>query len=165
MKKHMPLVIAAGLMLVMHDIFSIHALEKWLQIPSGYIAAFFLGAPVSFTGEVIEIGTKPLLTISVPCSGVKLFSILIGLGGGYWCGRKISRWLVLLPACYVITLFSNAARIVAGYHFRIITEGMLPDWLQEFAHMGVGGVWSLTVVALLVFLITRPSQPLEEPIR
>jgi len=162
MKKHLPLIIAAGLLLMMHEFFSLQSREKLLQIPSGYIAAFFLGAPAAFNGEVIEVGIKPLLTVSIPCSGVKLFSILIGLGGGYWCGCKPLRWLVLLPVCYLITLFSNSARIVAAYHFRTITDGLLPDWLQEFAHMGIGGVWSLTVIAVLVYWITRSSQPLEE---
>jgi len=162
MKKHMPFLIAAGLMLLAHGLMSTPPLEKWLQLPSGYIAAFLLGAPSVCTGGVIEIGTQPLLSVGIPCSGVKLFSILVGLGGGYWCGRKPLRWLALLPACYGVALFSNSARIVAGFHFRTLTAGLLPDWLQEFAHMGIGGVWSLTVVAVLVYLITRPPQPLKD---
>lgn len=165
MKKHAPLLIATVLTLIVHQLISFPPMERLLQIPSGYLAAFFLGAPASFDGEVVLITTHPLLTVSPACSGVRLFAILVGLGGGYWCARRIFRWLALLPACYLITLFSNSARITAAWHFRHVSKHLIPDWLQEFAHMGIGAVWSLTIISLLIFWITRPSQPVEEPPR
>lgn len=165
MKKYLPLIFAAVIMVLVHEIASIQSLEKWLQVPSGFIAAFLLGAPASFDGEVVRIPVVPLLTVSTACSGARLFAILTGLGGGYWCGRRFLRWLALLPACYFITLCSNSARIAAAWHFRHASDRLIPEWMQEFAHMGIGAVWSLTIIALLVYLINRPSQPVEEPTR
>ena len=68
MKKHLPLILAATIMLVVH------------------------------------IAVDPLLTVSTACSGARLFSILAGLGGGYWCGRQLRRWLILLPTVHWLKL-------------------------------------------------------------
>lgn len=163
MKKHLPFLLAAGLMLLTYELASLRQLERLLQLPSGHLAAFFLGAPASYDGELVHISVEPLLTVSRSCSGARLFAILTGLLGGYWCGRRLLRWLALLPLCYGLALLSNSARIAAGWHVHTISNHLIPEWLQEFAHMGIGIVWSLTIVALLVYFITRSPKLLEEP--
>lgn len=153
---------AMAFMILINLLFTIAPLQRLLQIPSGCMASFFLGAPAEFDGSVVQIFTQPRLTVSTACSGVRLFAILSGLGAGYWCGRRRLRWLALLPLCYGITLFSNSARIAAAWQFRRISDGLLPDWLQEFAHMGIGMAWSLTIIAVLVYWMSRKPQPVKE---
>jgi exosortase/archaeosortase family protein len=162
MKKQLPLFIAASLMLLIHALFSIGPLTQWLQLPSGFIASLFIGAPIEFSADMVHIQAQPELTVSNACSGVRLFAILVGLGGGYWCGRHPRRWLALLPLAYGVTLFSNSVRIVVIWHFRRIFENVFPEWLHEFAHMGIGIIWSLTIITALLYAITRQPKPLKE---
>ena len=157
MKKHQPLLIAAGLMLLIHALFASEPLTRLLQVPSGVMASLFIGAPVSFSAGVVHIHAQPELTVSGACSGVRLFAILTGLGGGYWCGRQPRRWLALLPFAYGAALFSNSVRIAAVWQFRRIFANAIPEWLHEFAHMGIGIVWSLTLVTIPLYAITRKS--------
>ncbi|WP_372846829.1 exosortase/archaeosortase family protein [Pontiella sp.] len=162
MKKQYPLLLAAGLMLLVHALFSTAPLTRLLQMPSGALAALGIGCPVSFSADMVHIHARPELTVSNACSGVRLFAILVGLGGGYWCGRHPRRWLALLPLAYGVTLFSNSVRIVMVWHFRRIFESVLPEWLHEFAHLGIGTVWSLTIITALLYAISRPPKPLKE---
>ena len=164
LKRYTPIIIAGSLMFFIYSILSLASTASLLQIPSGYIASFFLGAPISFSNSIIQIQTIPPLTVSIACSGIRLFSIIAGLGGGYWCRHNVWRWLILLPLSYIITLFSNAARIVVIWQFRRFSNGYLPDWVQEFCHMGIGIVCSLTIILAIFHFITNKSIKNKEPI-
>ncbi len=159
MNKYRPIIIAGSLMLLLSWIGNIDAIARGLQIPSGWLAAFFLGAPAAMEDGSIRIFTSPQVIVSVACSGIRFFAFLAGLGGGYWCRGKIRRWLMLLPASYLITLFANAARIAMAWQFRRFSNGHLPGWLQMYVHIGIGTVCFLSVTAILMYVITPKPQP------
>ena len=156
--------LAGGLMLLIASICSRESMAYGLQVPSGFIAAFFLGAPALVDDHVVRIFTQPLLTVNSACSGIRFFAFIAGLGGGYWCGKRFWRWIALLPLCYLIALSGNVARIVMAWQFRRLTEGRIPDWLQEYMHMGIGMACFLSLVAALLYWINRQPPTVKEPL-
>jgi hypothetical protein len=54
-----PLIITAGLMVLLASVCSIDALARLLQIPSGWLASVFLGAPVALDRDRVRIFTTP----------------------------------------------------------------------------------------------------------
>lgn len=126
-----------------------------LQLPSGWLAAFFLGAPSCVDGDLVRIFTTPQVTISQACSGVRFFILITALGGGYWCGTKIRRWLLLFPVTYLIAVHVNAARISMIWQFRRFSAGLIPEWLQQHGHMGIGIVCFLSVITVLFYWCNR----------
>lgn len=152
--------VAGAVMLLVSRIGSLESIVHALQIPSGLLASVFLGAPAVVEDQVVRIFTQPLLTVNAACSGIRFFAFIAGLGGGYWCGKRVGRWLALLPLCYLIALLGNAARIAMAWQFRRFTDGRIPEWLQEYVHMAIGMVCFLSLVAALLYWINR--QPLKE---
>ena len=57
-----------------------------------------------------------------------------------------------------MTLLGNAARISMAWQFRRFTAGQIPEWLQEYAHLGIGMVCSLTLSAALLYWINHASK-------
>jgi exosortase/archaeosortase family protein len=156
--------IAGLLMLLFSSLCSREPIAYGLQIPSGLLASIFLGAPAGIEDHVVRIFTDPLLTVNAACSGIRFFAFIAGLGGGYWCGKRLWRWMALLPLCYLIALLGNAARIAMAWQFRRFTEGRIPEWLQEYVHMGIGMVCFLTLVAALLYWINRQPSTVKEPL-
>ena len=150
--------IAGAVMLLVARMGSFESILLALQIPSGLLASIFLGAPAVVEDQVVRIFTQPLLTVNAACSGVRFFAFIAGLGGGYWCGKRVGRWLVLLPLCYLITLLGNAARISMAWQFRRFTDGRIPEWLQEYTHMGIGIVCFLSLSAALLYWTHRQTR-------
>jgi len=153
--KYRPIIISGGLMFLLAAICSIDAVARLLQIPSGVLASYFLGAPAVVEDHMVRIFTNPLLTVNPACSGVRFFAFIAGLGGGYWCGKHLLRWIALLPLCYLIALFGNSARISMAWQFRRFAGGRIPEWVQEYIHMGIGMVCFLTIVAALLHWINH----------
>ena len=164
MSKYRSIIISGGLMFLLASICSPAAIARLLQIPSGVLASYFLGAPAVVGDNVVRILTNPLLTVGAECSGIRFFAFLAGLGGGYWCGKRLLRWLALLPLCYLIALLGNAARISMAWQFRRFTGGRIPEWLQEYIHMGIGMACFLTIVAVLLHWINHQPRNTKEPL-
>jgi exosortase/archaeosortase family protein len=148
-----PLIIAIVTMFLLRWIGEIPGVLKIMQVPSAILASLFLGAPFVIDGSSVQILVHPLLEVTPHCSGMTLFSFLAGIGAGYWCGKNVLKWLWLLPITSFISLLGNAARISMAWQFRRLTEGHLPDWAQEYAHMSIGIICSLTITAAILYFI------------
>lgn len=164
MNKYRTAIIAGGVMLILSALGDITAVARCFQLPSGWLASFFLGAPTVVDGDNMRILTAPLVIVSEACSGIHFFAFIAGLGSGYWCGVNIRRWMLLLPASYLITLFANAARIAMAWQFRRFSNGHLTEWLQIYIHIGIGIVCFLSITAILLYFIKQqPLQRKETP--
>ena len=158
LKKHKTFIIACVVMFVIDFVCSLSGAGCLLQIPSGWLAALFLGAPCCVDQDIVRIMVSPLLTVSEKCSGSGFFAFICGMGGAFFCGSKPLRWLVLLPLCYLIALIGNVARIVMAWHFQRLSEGRIPEWLQEYSHMGIGMACFLSITAVLLWVILPRSR-------
>ncbi len=138
-------------MLAVDAVCSLSGAGRWLQMPSGWLAALFLGAGSRVDQDVLRILVNPPLTVSPVCSGSGFFAFLCGMGGAFYGGRSLRRWLVLLPLSYLIALLANSARIVTAWHFHRLSGTRLPEWLQEYCHMGIGLLCFLSVTAVLLW--------------
>ncbi|MBN2161655.1 MAG: archaeosortase/exosortase family protein [Pontiellaceae bacterium] len=155
MTKYRSVLLAGIVMLLISALSGIEAVARAIQFPSGRLAAFFLGAPCAYDSGSLLIFTHPQTVVSIACSGVHFFAFLTGLGAGYWCNKNWKRWISLLPLCYLITLFTNAARITMAWQFRRFSTGHLPGWLQIYVHIGIGIVCFLSIATLCLYLINQ----------
>ena len=158
MIRYRSILISVATMFSLAWLGDIPAVERMLQVPSGVLAAGFLGAPFRIDADGVAILLQPLLMVTGSCSGTTLFAFLAGLGAGYWCGNRLRRWLLLFPLAYGMALLGNAARISMAWQFRRLTNGQIPEWLQEYAHMGIGMVCSLTLAAALLYWINLTAK-------
>jgi len=127
---------------------------RFLQLPSGWLSALFLGAASRVDHDVVMILVNPPLTVSSACSGAGFFAFLCGMGGAFFCGWRPLRWLALLPLSYLIALLANTARIVMAWQFHRFSAGHLPGWLQEYSHMGIGMACFLSITAVLLWFLS-----------
>lgn len=157
MNKQRPLIIAGCVIILLSMVGGLDSAIRWLQIPSGWLASFLLGAPSAIEDNAVRIFTHPQIVVGTACSGTRFFAFVAGLGAGYWCGQSFWRWLALLPISYVVTVFANAARIAMAWQFRRFSVGRIPEWLQEYVHMGIGVVCFLTITAVLLYSLNPPT--------
>lgn len=158
-QRYKILILACAIMFAVNTLCVLTGAGRLLQIPSGGLAAFFLGAGAQLESGVVKILVNPPLTVSAACSGRGFFAFLCGLGGAFYCGKNQMRWLLLLPLCYLIALFANFARIIMAWHFHRLYAGRLPGWLQEYCHMGLGLACFLSITALLLWWIVVKNAP------
>ena len=129
--------------------------------PSGYLASLFLGKPLVFTdtGEVLIPLFSPPIHITHSCSGFGFFCILASaaIPIGYDCFRRSNTLIVLLlpMAVYLITLVTNASRIVCGYHVHCLSRWILPANFQPIIHQAVGVTVFISVLVLLGAIWSR----------
>jgi len=135
--------------------------DAWFARPTAWLAGFHFGAdgvalPDGFL--LSRPGHEPLL-VTTACSGYDFFSLLVAmavLALGARPGRAgLRRWLGSLVAVYVVSIVSNAARVVAVAHVDLFAAAMLPSLLAHAIHRAAGMAVFLPVMMFVYILIER----------
>jgi exosortase/archaeosortase family protein len=135
-------------------------LDALIQIffcaPAARVAASFLGASCAPAEEGFRIFSCPAVHVTAACSGVSYFFIVMAVL--LFSVVQFRRWRFLLgvvPAAYAVTLVANSARIVCGWHTRILAERFLSERWYNLVHLGTGMVCFLTFLFTIHILIQR----------
>ncbi len=130
--------------------------------PAAQMAAFFWGAELQWLkGEEIRILISPQpIQVTASCSGFGFFSLFYIYIVFYvvrYCQRS-RMWaavLIPLPAVYLATVVTNAARMICAYHIARVSGAWLPSFFQPIIHMGVGVAFFLGVFIVSTLLLER----------
>lgn len=132
--------------------------------PSGYLAGLFMGQKVfiSAGGEVLISLATHFIRITDNCAGYGFFCLLYAIIVWYVFrffsparGRAFFASLLALPAVYIITIITNACRIISAHYINEVSLYVFPANFQAALHQGVGIALFLSVVMTICFFCER----------
>lgn len=127
------------------------------SIPSGVIAAFFLGSAWEITSEGVLLLTEPTMHVTHICSGASFFFLLVALFASLAITRRsgVKVSLLLVPLAYAITVAANVSRLALCWYGRILSQNWLPSKLDAAVHMLIGMMVFLPLLILSYELVQR----------
>ena len=135
---------------------SVSAQRLLFCLPAGKAAALLLGSPGGATAEGFRVFAAPAVHVTLACSGLNYFFIVTAALVYAAVQQRRFRFLAAaVPAAYLLTLLANTARIVCGWHTRVLAQTLLPERWYGLVHMGTGIVCFLMTLLIAFIFIQR----------